>query len=285
MSLDPAVGMGEWMRQTSKEAAMQQRRGNPFFRIATLEDADPVGSIKEGRWTTAPAGYLMEDGTAYSRTTYVALYELLNPVVGTPTVTIATPGVFTLVSHGMKDGQKTWLATDGALPTGLLPNTLYYVVSSAADTFRLALTLGGAAINTTGSQSGTHTIHRTYGVGDGTTTFNVPDSRGMVLVAMTTADTDFERLGKQGGAKTVTHSHVLSDLGQAALAWAASAAPAVLRRIATTFTPNVKTNANVAALVAESASQTLGIGLMGTTDSSSPSVVQPYDTINRAIKY
>ena len=47
--------------------------------------------------------------------------------------------------------------TDGALPTGLAIDTVYYVVETvAANTFSLALTKGGTAITTSGSQSGIH---------------------------------------------------------------------------------------------------------------------------------
>lgn len=80
--------------------------------------------------------------------------------LGTFTVTIATPGVFTYTAHGLTAGDKVTLATTGALPTGLTAGTVYYVIATglSANDFRLALTDGGAAINTTGSQSGTHTL-------------------------------------------------------------------------------------------------------------------------------
>ncbi len=41
----------------------------------------------------------------------------------------------------------------------------------------------------------------TYGVGDGSTTFNLPDLRGRVPVGKST-DTEFDTLGETGGAKT-----------------------------------------------------------------------------------
>jgi hypothetical protein len=75
----------------------------------------------------------------------------------TVTVTIASPGVVTWNSHGLSNGNAVVLTTTGALPTGLTAGTTYYVVSAAANTFQLAATVGGAAINTSGSQSGTHT--------------------------------------------------------------------------------------------------------------------------------
>lgn len=75
----------------------------------------------------------------------------------TVTVTIASPGVFTWNAHGLSAGAVVVLTTTGALPTGLTAGTLYYVVSPAANTFQLSASVGGSAINTSGSQSGTHT--------------------------------------------------------------------------------------------------------------------------------
>jgi len=79
------------------------------------------------------------------------------------TVTIATPGVFTATAHGLTTGDTVILETDGALPSGLSVDTTYYVISTGltADTFRLATTSGGSAINTTGTQSGNHAFLKT----------------------------------------------------------------------------------------------------------------------------
>jgi hypothetical protein len=73
------------------------------------------------------------------------------------TVTIASPGVVTLGSP-LLDGTAVQLATTGALPTGLLPGTTYYVVNASGSTCNLSLTSGGAAINTSGTQSGSHKV-------------------------------------------------------------------------------------------------------------------------------
>jgi hypothetical protein len=76
------------------------------------------------------------------------------------TVTIASPGVFTVNTHGLRNGDVVILTTTGALPTGLTPaTTAYFVVNAATNTFQLSATLNGTAINTSGSQSGTHTVH------------------------------------------------------------------------------------------------------------------------------
>lgn len=72
------------------------------------------------------------------------------------TVTIASPGVVTRDSHGLLSNTRVKLYTTGALPTGLSTDTWYYVVSPTEHTFKLATTRDGTAINTSGTQSGTH---------------------------------------------------------------------------------------------------------------------------------
>ncbi len=86
-------------------------------------DTNPIATSIAGYWSTAPDGYLLEDGTAVSR----ALYSDLFAAIGT-----------------------------------------------------------------------------TYGVGDGATTFNLPDSRGRVGVNKSSADTEFDTLGEKYGEKAHT---------------------------------------------------------------------------------
>jgi microcystin-dependent protein len=100
-------------------------------------------------------------------------------------MTIATPCVFTKVAHGYVVGDKVNFTTTGGFPSGLSANTDYYIISAGltADAFEVALTPAGAAINTTGSQSGVHTVYLSnFGKGDGSTTFNVPDLRSRIPV-------------------------------------------------------------------------------------------------------
>lgn len=82
---------------------------------------------------------------------------------GAVTVTVASPAVFTLVAHGLTAGTPIRFTTTGTLPTGLTVGTLYYVIAAGltADAFEVSLTLGGAAVVTTGTQSGVHTVYRT----------------------------------------------------------------------------------------------------------------------------
>ncbi|MER9911714.1 hypothetical protein NKJ71_13880 [Mesorhizobium sp. M0050] len=74
------------------------------------------------------------------------------------TVTIASPGVVTETAHGRSTGDAIQLATTGALPTGLVAATTYFLNVIDANTYNLRLTPEGANINTSGTQSGTHSI-------------------------------------------------------------------------------------------------------------------------------
>lgn len=72
-------------------------------------------------------------------------------------ITIASPGVVSSALN-LVNGTAVVFNTTGSLPTGLVPGTVYYVVSSVGTTFSVAATPGGAAITTTGTQSGSHTL-------------------------------------------------------------------------------------------------------------------------------
>ena len=89
-------------------------------------------------------------------------YDVVLYATSTVTITIASPGVVSWTAHGLNTGDRLQLTTTGALPTGLSASTTYWVVKVDANSFSLATTLANAAagtkINTSGSQSGTHTV-------------------------------------------------------------------------------------------------------------------------------
>lgn len=95
---------------------------------------------------------VVPEGLTANRTYYVRVS------LGTVTMTIASPCVVTLTAHGLSTNDPIVFTTTGALPTGLTAGTVYFANVINANTFNVAATVGGANINTTGSQSGTHTI-------------------------------------------------------------------------------------------------------------------------------
>lgn len=79
------------------------------------------------------------------------------------TVTSASPAVFTTSgNHGFYEGQPIFLETTGALYTGLAVLTVYFVHVVSSTTFNVATSLAnllaGTYVNTSGSQSGVHTV-------------------------------------------------------------------------------------------------------------------------------
>lgn len=89
-------------------------------------------------------------------------YFLNTFIYPTITVTIASPGVVTYTAHGKLANDAVAFSTTGALPTGLTAGTTYYVKTVVdANNFTLSATPAGAVINTTGTQSGVHSITAT----------------------------------------------------------------------------------------------------------------------------
>lgn len=82
----------------------------------------------------------------------------------TVTITIAAPGVVTWTDHGLRVNDTIRFTTTGALPTGLAINTTYYVKTVLSpNTFTVSASAGGAAITTSGTQSGVQTALVWYG--------------------------------------------------------------------------------------------------------------------------
>lgn len=77
----------------------------------------------------------------------------------------------------------------------------------------------GAAVSRTAYSALFAAIGTTYGAGDGSTTFNLPDYRDRVPVGLDANDSDFNVLGKTLGSKSntydLTHKHTQGNTGAA----------------------------------------------------------------------
>jgi hypothetical protein len=142
-------------------------------------DATGVVKFFSGRIADMPSGWLPLNGaTGLLRATYPDLVAAWIKS-STFTITIASPAVVSKTGHGLDDGDPWVASTDGALPTGITAGTTYYVKAVNANSFQLTDVPGGTVVNTSGSQSGTHTyVSALCSVGDGSTTFDMPDWRG-----------------------------------------------------------------------------------------------------------
>jgi hypothetical protein len=107
------------------------------------------------------------------------------------TISIGAPGVITMPGgFSLPNGTLVQFESTGALPTGLVVGTTYFVRDSVANTFSVAATISGAAITTSGGQSGLQFISQRgvnlYGVEDPNTPIVhnyllVTDTRFVVL--------------------------------------------------------------------------------------------------------
>jgi ELWxxDGT repeat protein len=71
----------------------------------------------------------------------------------------AATDTLTLNAHGFNNGVTVQVSNiGGALPGGVVANTLYYIVNATTNTFKLSTTLGGAAINLTNNGTGTQFV-------------------------------------------------------------------------------------------------------------------------------
>ena len=114
----------------------------------------------------------------------VVLYDGLSSAV---TITIASPAVVSWPAHGLPAGTAVEFTTTGALPTGLVAGTKYYVsvTGLTADAFQVADTqahalAGTNSIDTTGTQSGAHTG---WDVGDPVGTYATTSQNSLAIEA------------------------------------------------------------------------------------------------------
>lgn len=143
----------------------------------------PAGVSIEYDGITIPTGWMREDGSNLLRASYPTLFNNISSVIGAVTISIASPGVISSTGHPFQTGDCIHLTTTGALPTGLSANTNYYVIYKDTGSFYLATTfanaVAGTKINTSGTQSGTHTLTWIpWGAADGTH-FYLPDTQGL----------------------------------------------------------------------------------------------------------
>jgi len=175
----------------------------------TINTTFLTGEIKNWATKNIPSGWLICDGAAYSRTLFPDLFAVLINNIGTPTISIATPAVVSFTSHWLSIGDRIYFTTTGALPTGLAINTIYYVIATwfTANSFQISATSGWSAVDTSGTQSWVHSFfYCPYGLGDWTTTFNVPDMRGKVIAGTDSTQSEFLSSWFTGGEK----SHILT---------------------------------------------------------------------------
>ncbi len=166
------VGMTSWVTH-------QNLSNNNQVFGAWFGSNSPAKNLGQTYASGAPVGLEVNVGNRWADfglqtdvggTRYTAGFQIVPDVVpasdgintSVVTISIASPGVVTLASHGYTAGMG--VVFGGTLPTGLTAGTTYYVLSTGmtANTFQVSATPAGTAINTSGSSSGTLTVLPSY---------------------------------------------------------------------------------------------------------------------------
>lgn len=97
----------------------------------------------------------------------------------------------------------TWKVVNGEVTGDTLPigGIIPYGSATAPTNW---LVCDGSAVSRTDYSELFAVIGTSYGAGDGSTTFNLPDLRGRVAVGRKSTDTSFDTMGETGGEKSVT---------------------------------------------------------------------------------
>jgi hypothetical protein len=138
------------------------------FQISTIKNSSALDITTSG---TGIHTYAM---LGLTKTTIRENYDFLDLTLYQPgeavylsssiaTVSIASPGVVTTIAaHELAADDSVIFSTTGVLPTGITSGVRYYVISAGltSTSFRLSSTPGGSVINTSVTQSGTHSFTR-----------------------------------------------------------------------------------------------------------------------------
>lgn len=122
------------------------------------------------------------------------------------------------------------------IPTGLITP---FGGASAPDGFLLC---DGANVSRTTYADLFAVIGTNYGVGDGSSTFGLPNLKGRVPVGLDTGQTEFNTLGKSGGSKTHTLTKAELPNIQASALFHGSGSATVLQSVSGDFTGTIRSS-------------------------------------------
>lgn len=164
-----------------------------IFRDAT----DGTWKFFQG-YTEEPGADINVAHASYADAPVKALSATLTQSTGTAPLTVSsTTKVSNLNADLLDDQEGSWYSPPGMITM--------YGGSSAPSGWIIC---DGSAVSRTTYSSLYAVIGTTYGSGDGSTTFNVPNLNGRVAVGFNSSDTSFDTLGEVGGHKeTQSHTH------------------------------------------------------------------------------
>ncbi|EKR82925.1 hypothetical protein [Leptospira interrogans] len=153
-------------------SAEEATRQNDILGLTNL--IVPLGGIVEDSLNILSSSYFKDaNAQVISRTTFSALWNLVRRNV---TGIVPATDRISCTNHGCIEGQLVKFSFTGG---GITALTNYYVRNPTTNDFQISSTSTGSILDLTSSQTGEMIINIEYGFGDGSSTFNVPDRRGI----------------------------------------------------------------------------------------------------------
>lgn len=180
-----------------------------------MTDWSRFGPFTNGQLPAVNDDFLnnVEEGVDLAHEEIEALAALVAQKIGLPT----SPTTGDLLTFN----GTTWVASPPAEAGGVPVGTVIWRASvNTPDGY---LPVDGAAVSRTTYADLFAEVGTTHGVGDGSTTFNVPNAKKRVFVCLDPSNTNFDTMGETGGEETHTlteaelavHDHAVTDPGHA----------------------------------------------------------------------
>lgn len=209
-------------RNQDNTNAVAHLAASTIYVVFTAVEADEANQIASAM--TTKGDLITTDGTAINRLAVGATNTHVLQVDSTATNGIkwgqvATAGIAdsAVTSAKIADGTIVLADLAAALQEFLVPigSINAWSTNTAPTGWQLC---DGTAVSRTTYAALFAVIGETYGAGDGSTTFNLPNLKGRVIVGRDSSQTEFDTLAETGGAKTVTlssseipsHTHTIS---------------------------------------------------------------------------
>lgn len=150
--------------------------------VKDLLSAETVTSTSALSAAPTGAGHITIDNSALSGSE--CMVTLSAGFGGKAFTAESDDGTFTAASHGLSDGDTIHIIEDGAedLPGGVDENTMYFVVSSGTDNFKVAAVSGGDPIDLTSDGQGVAHVDYVISCTAGTSNNQTLTLKGIVAV-------------------------------------------------------------------------------------------------------
>jgi microcystin-dependent protein len=293
-------------RNQDDTSDVEHASASTVYVVFTAVEADEANQIASAM--TTKGDLITTDGSTINRLA----------VGGTNTHVLQVDSAQT---NGIKWGQ---VATAGIADDAVTPAKLSFDIAGVITAFGGAsaptgwLLCDGSAVSRSTYADLFTVVGVTYGVGDGTTTFNVPNLKGRIPVGLDSTQTEFDTLAETGGAKTVTlstseipshlhtithdhgthshsasiiidnagsHNHTITTTSGSLLAASGTAAVAITNEFSNT-TGSAGTHTHTATVTVNNSSAITFTGNSGSTGGGGAhNNLQPYIVVNYIIKH